>query len=122
MKIEQLCPRRPNSDVFNLPKTDYWEERNDKYLHCTYCGSLHPDEVLKLIREHGFGIINHSDKNYKWYIDLPSIESLKYYRHHDTQEFIDEYNNLLNDFRAAGKDVETDAWRKRFDPKSFKKE
>ena len=114
METKQLYPRRPGGNMWKLPEHDTWEIRENNLYHCSYCGSLHPDEVLKLIKEHGFGIINHSDKQYKWYIDIPSKSILKYYRHHDTDEFINAYNELIKQFREEGKDVETDGWRKRF--------
>lgn len=119
METKQLCPRRPAGNMFNLPETDKWEIRHDGFYHCSFCGSLHPDEVLKLIKEHGFGIIEHSDKQYKWYLDIPKNDHLKYYRHHDTTEFIDGYNNLINEFRNLNKSVETDGWKDRFNPASF---
>ncbi len=119
METNHLCPRRPGGNIFKLPETDKWEIREDKLYHCSFCGSLHPDEVLKLIREHGFGIIEHSDKQYKWYLDVPKLGTLKYYRHHDTDEFINGYNNLLKESKEAGKDTATDGWRKKYDPKLF---
>ncbi len=45
--------------------------------------------LIELIKEKGFGIIERSTKSYKWYVG-----NFKYYRMHDTAEFIEQYNTL----------------------------
>jgi len=84
---------------------DTWELRG-KDKCCSFCGSLHPDRVLELAREHGTGIIGFTDKGYKWYVTQPNVPNaafggIKYYRQHDTQEFIDELNKLINAEKTA---------------------
>ena len=83
------CPRRKElgSDLsmFNLPEKDIW--RGDKT--CSYCGSLHPEEALRLIEE---GIeVDPTTKNYKLYIGRK-----KFYFQHFSEEqmikFVDLYN------------------------------
>lgn len=78
---------------------DTWELRG-KDKCCSFCGSLHPERVLELVRENGSSIIEMSTKGYKWYVNQPNVPNaafggIKYYRHHDTQEFIDELNRLI---------------------------
>lgn len=94
------CPRRmsdygPWQREENL---DEWNIIGDDRC-CSFCGSLHPDRVIELVEQHGFAIINGSDKCYKWYIHQPNVPNagfggIKYYRHHDTEEFIKKLNEL----------------------------
>lgn len=70
---------------------DHWRNNNT----CSYCGSLRPSEVINLIKEKGFSVIERSDKSYKWYINSHANGHAKYYRAHDTKEFIEEYNELV---------------------------
>lgn len=73
---------------------------------CSYCGSIHPDDLLELIKKYGFGVVGGTTKDYKWYVGMnssvrrPNIPNagfgaIKYYRWHDTDEFIAKYNELL---------------------------
>lgn len=64
---DQTCPRRmqearPASQQENQ---DYWERQIGK-PHCSYCGSLHPDEFMAMA-EAGVEIIP-TDKSYKCYL------------------------------------------------------
>ncbi len=87
----QNCGR--NEGRYEL-KSDYWRGGTANIRTCSYCGGLHPMDVIKIIKEEGFGVIGQTDKNYKWYINSKNGH-LKYYRHHDTQEFIESYNQLI---------------------------
>lgn len=104
--IRHRCARRnenpnPNfmiSEGGTVDAPDIWEKIGDD-LVCSYCGSLHPDNVLTLIKEKGFSVLEFSTKPYKWYIkrkDVPnaSYGGIKYYRQHDTPEFVDALNEL----------------------------
>ncbi len=84
---------------------DTWEMRG-KDKCCSFCGSLHPDRVLELVREHGISIIGTTTKGYKWYVHQPNVPNasfggIKYYRQHDTQEFLDELNKLIDAEKVA---------------------
>ena len=69
-------------------------------LSCSFCGSLHPDRFMELIRE-GWNV-GPTDKNYKAYLSrLPaseeanSIEAKFYYQHLSPEqqvEFVELYN------------------------------
>lgn len=103
---KHLCKRRAGSPLGAkiAGEHDTWDKIGDD-LCCSFCGSLHPDRVLELVKEHGPQIIEPSTKDYKWYIRQPHIMNagfggIKYYRHHDTKEFIDELNKLLNASRS----------------------
>lgn len=94
---EHLCPERMEGP-FNLPEKDTWRMIG-KDKCCSYCDSLHPDRVLELVKEQGFGIIEQTIKGYKWYINQKNVPNasfggIKYYRAHDTKEFIDGLNEL----------------------------
>lgn len=71
---EHLCPRRAESGI-NFPGPDRWETGRgivgqDKVgLSCSYCGSLHPDRFMELVRE-GW-IVGPTDKSYKVYLNAP---------------------------------------------------
>ena len=94
----QRCGRRDDfgrsatqSEVDNV---DTWR-KSGKHIKCSYCGSLHPMDVIEIIKEHGFQSRSGSDKDYKWYIKNGD-GGIKYYRQHDTKEFIDAYNALVD--------------------------
>lgn len=95
---EHECPQRMQGP-FNLPDKDTWTIIGEDKC-CSYCGSLHPDRVLELVEKHGFQIIEQTSKSYKWYINQPNVSNasfggIKYYRYHDTQEFVDKLNQLF---------------------------
>lgn len=96
---KHLCPQRMPGPWNHVPEHDEWEIRGDDKC-CSYCGSLHPDRVLELVKQYGPSVIEATDKSYKWYVNRNNIPNasfggIKYYRHHDTQEFIDKLNELF---------------------------
>lgn len=101
----QSCGRRMN-DFGVQSRTegiDHWKIMPNGDKVCSYCGSLHPESVIEKIKKYGFGVIAGTDKSYKWYVGCNSAVTIpgyqkggfKYYRHHDTDEFIRQYNELL---------------------------
>lgn len=95
--LRQRCPRRDES-VFGLTpgdNIDGWEEREKGLLFCSFCGSLHPDSVIKLLKDYGLRIIEPSTKNYKFYLNVKG-KTYKYYRQHDTELFSKQMTELLN--------------------------
>lgn len=102
-KLErQTCGRRMNEfgPQERKENIDHWKVLPNGDKICSYCGSLHPMSVIEIIKKHGFGVIERSDKSYKWYITRREVGNameggIKYYRQHDTEEFIDAYNDLL---------------------------
>ena len=114
--IVQTCGRRmrdfgPWKHEENL---DEWNKIGNDLI-CSFCGSLHPDRVIELIKEHGFGIVSPSDKSYKWYIHQPntpnaSFGGIKYYRYHDTDEFINKYNELVGEHNKAHTPASSNIW------------
>jgi hypothetical protein len=102
------CPRRGEGGPgLNIAKDgDHWKSFPNGQRTCSYCGSLHPDDMLVLMNEHGLGAIEPSTKQYKWYIARPyaavnaSLGPIKYYRMHDTPELISKLKELLEQNRA----------------------
>jgi hypothetical protein len=79
---------------------DHWAVLANGDKTCSFCGSLHPMTVIDIIKKYGFGVIGRTDKSYKWYVTRPEVKNameggIKYYRHHDTQEFMDAFNSLV---------------------------
>ena len=82
----------------NESAPDEWIRRG-KDRCCSFCGSAHPEEVLAIMRERGFSAIEFTSKGYKWYIhraEVPnaSFGAIKYYRWHDTPEFLTAFREL----------------------------
>jgi hypothetical protein len=88
---------------------DYWEMRGDDKC-CSFCGSLHPDRVIELLKERGSGILEPSTKSYKWYLNRPEIPNasfggIKYYRQHDTPGFIEKINQITGGIPYPGQNL-----------------
>ena len=88
-----LCPRRAEAGEHEwLDKIPYdsFEKRDGsgELEFCSWCGCLKPSHLLELLDEFGFGILEHSTKQYKWYINLPDGgKSFKYYTMHSSDGF-----------------------------------
>ena len=95
------CPRRmldwgPWAHEENL---DHWNLVGDDKV-CSFCGSLHPDRVIELIKQLGTKIVERSDKGYKFYVNRDTVPNasyggITYYRYHDTPAFFEELTMLL---------------------------
>jgi hypothetical protein len=102
-KLErQSCGRRMNElgPFERKENLDHWAVLANGDKVCSFCGSLHPMTVIDIIKKYGFGSISRTDKSYKWYVKRPEVHNamdggIKYYRHHDTPEFIAQYNDLI---------------------------
>lgn len=101
------CPSRIQDGRIEHEKEnpDYWRVLANGDKTCSYCGSLHVDSVLKIVREYGVSVIEPTDKQYKWYISRSNVTNagqggIKYYRYHDTPEFIDEINKLIKESKS----------------------
>jgi hypothetical protein len=104
---EHNCPQRTPGPWAYGDGPDTWKLIG-KDKCCSFCGSLHPDRVIELVKEHGTSIIEMSTKSYKLYINQPNVPNasfggIKYYRHHDTKEFVDQINELYKKEKAYGK-------------------
>lgn len=94
MTESQLCPRRyEDGATYGTP--DIWQNRSGRHA-CSYCGSLHPDEFMELVRT-GAAELGPTDKNYKVYISGANAgDGGKFYFQHlskeQRREFVDLYN------------------------------
>jgi hypothetical protein len=50
---DALAGRKNSCEPTFIDKHAAWQTRNDGLLHCSYCGSLHPDEAVKLLTTDG---------------------------------------------------------------------
>lgn len=78
---------------------DEWVRVGDDRC-CSYCGSLHPDRVLEIIRSHGKGAIDQG-KPGKWWVRRPEVPNagfggLKFYHEHGSPAFATEALELLS--------------------------
>jgi hypothetical protein len=78
---------------------DTWNKIGEDRV-CSFCGSMHPEDLLALIKQKGMNVVQGTDKGYKFYVSRPEIPNasfgaIKYYTHHNTPEFVEEYNKLL---------------------------
>lgn len=69
------CPRRAEAPAFHRQGDDLdtWVVR-DGLRHCSFCGSLHPDEVMA----HWLGqtwTLSPTDKSYKAYVHLARLDT-----------------------------------------------
>ena len=84
-----LCPRREES-LFTPSNMDSWDKIGEDRV-CSYCGSLHPEDLNKLVKEQGIKVLETSSKLYKLYIKRPNIHNagqgaIKFYKQHWNNE------------------------------------
>lgn len=100
-----LCPRRSEGGPGpQLSTDDKWEKLGGDRV-CSYCGSLHPDDMLARMKEKGLAAIDPSNKGYKWYLKDGAMNArlgaIKYYRMHDTPELVAEVKRLVDEYKAS---------------------
>jgi hypothetical protein len=66
---------------------DQWEKRENQGIearYCNYCGSLHPEDLVRLLKE--CERAEFADRKYgyphKIYLDMPNHKMLKFYTKH----------------------------------------
>jgi hypothetical protein len=98
---EMLIPAQFNIGSDQPKQTSYWRNMPEGVRLCSYCGSIHPDDLIKLLRLHGLGILEASTKDYKWYVSVNG-HTFKYYRAHDSQHnFVEKYNQFIYELNEA---------------------
>lgn len=97
--IEGGCPRRAETgSTRGLP--DRWQKRGG-HLACSYCGSSHPDEVMRAIAA-GEVVLGPTDKNYKVYLEHSGLKlGMKFYLQHLSEEQRSEFIRLYNEDRET---------------------
>jgi len=103
-KLElQTCPERGGIGPWERAENlDYWQVRKGDRC-CSFCGSFHPGDLLKLIEEKGFSVVENTTKSYKRYVNSPNGYH-KFYVVHFSCEQIEEYNRLLDKYKVEGKE------------------
>jgi hypothetical protein len=88
------------------PAPDAWEWGPDGNRTCSYCGSIHFDDLMKICRlvpsDERYGVEG-TDKLYKVYVRQPGVRNaaegaIKFYKQHSLEEPTQEQQDL---FRAA---------------------
>ncbi|AVT76627.1 hypothetical protein RPPS3_25640 [Rhodopseudomonas palustris] len=94
-QVGHLCPRRSDGAPASFAKRrDWWLKRQDEQRSCSYCGSMHPDDLFAAINA-GAELVP-TDKDYKLYVRNGDARQEEFYFQHFTAEqqlrFIDLYN------------------------------
>lgn len=94
----QVCPRRHEGPVpCFCGSYDVWEKRKDGHLHCSYCGSLHPETAIRLLEEGAR--FDRTTKSYKGYILVKGkngeIDQLKFYIMHFDRDQVNRLNSAI---------------------------
>lgn len=85
---------------------DTWDLGPDGNRTCSYCGSIHFDDLMKIaelsLTTEGYGI-DGTDKGYKYYVKQPNVRNagegaIKYYTAHTPEDFSPDHEIL---FKAA---------------------
>ena len=105
MSDKMLCPRRnemPDPTRWLREEGDTWQDRSGKQ-HCSFCGSLHPDEFMRLA-EAGH-TLTPTDKNYKTYIKHENEKTKFYFAHlseDQMRKFVEIHNEKKLKFHYPG--------------------
>ena len=107
-----LCGSRAHTPIPSTwPAEDTWHVRPNGDRCCSFCGSLHPDDWLRLMKEaakpESKTVIYRSDKGYKFYVQQEGVANaseggIKFYTWHiPSEEWASEANALHRDVVAA---------------------
>lgn len=104
----QRCGRRDDMFAMNRgdgPLPDRWNIGPDGNRTCSYCGSMHFDDLIthcrNVIKDERYSI-DGTDKAYKLYVNIPGVVNasqgaIKYYRQHSPQELTQEQRDLFSE-------------------------
>lgn len=101
----QNCPRRSESFREAEGEPDAWDIRIQmagglRARHCSWCGSLHPDDFLQRVEE-GW-VVGPTDKSYKLYLeDQQGAQHTKFYTPHLSPEQGDRFRALYEAGKIA---------------------
>jgi hypothetical protein len=96
---KQTCPRRMTEigPWKREEMLDAWEDIEGDRC-CSFCGGYHPQDLLDLIKEKGFEVVESTTKSYKRYVKTPNHSMRKFYTVHFSREQVDEYNSILKEY------------------------
>lgn len=101
------CGSRDSSPMGDrvFPGPDVWQQHKNGDRVCSFCGSLHPDdfvEIIKLKADGKGGDVHRSDKGYKWYAQREGVSNamnggIKFYTWHGQgDDFATKVNEQLD--------------------------
>jgi hypothetical protein len=104
----QRCGRRDDAFSMNRsdgPQPDTWDWGPDGNRTCSYCGSIHPDDLIKIchltLKDERYGVEG-TDKGYKVYVKQPGVRNasegaIKFYMQHAPQTPRDDDQRLFKE-------------------------
>lgn len=119
------CGSRDSSPLGdrNFPGPDKWRQHKNGDRVCSFCGSLHPEDFERLVKDAANPItetnVHRSDKTYKWYVDQAGVRNameggIKFYTWHATEPgYVDTLNAILPE-AVAQSSIKTESSVKRF--------
>lgn len=104
---KQRCGRRDDSWMGTTDEAlpDTWDIGPDGNRTCSYCGSIHFDDLMKIVErsltDERYSI-DTTDKSYKVYVRQPNVRNagegaIKYYKHHTPIDVTPEQKQLFNE-------------------------
>jgi len=110
--LEFRCGSRDTNPLAdrNFPGPDHWDQHKNGDRVCSFCGSLHPDDfvdIIKLKADGQGGAVHRSDKGYKWYAQRAGTTNamdggIKFYTWHgEGPEFAKRVNEQLDRIDAT---------------------
>lgn len=106
MSEQHLCPDRQNTPrISGWPEKDTWDVRANGDRCCSFCGSLHPEDYMRLMRDacddtSETHIERATGKTYKFYVHQKDVSNaldggIKFYVWHISSDaWADEANAL----------------------------
>lgn len=109
------CGSRDSNPIADcqFPGPDVWLQHKNGDRVCSFCGSLHPDDFVEIIRlkaDGQGGDVHRSDKGYKWYAQRAGVTNamnggIKFYTWHgegaDFAARVNEHLSRLTMMTAA---------------------
>lgn len=87
------CPVR-DYRTNNQGENDRWVLDKNGVITCSYCKSIKPSSLERLINDHGYQIVQHSNKTYKLLINVFG-KQYHYYTIHNTENFNETLYRLV---------------------------
>ena len=120
----QRCGRR--DDMFSLnrndgPFPDTWDLGPDGFRTCSYCGSIHPDDLMviceRTLTDERYAV-DGTDKGYKVYVRQPGVRNasegaIKFYLHHAPAKPSEREDQLYRDARRISSERDAARWKVR---------
>lgn len=123
---KQRCGRRAESWHGQTDELlpDTWDVGPDDNRTCSYCGSIHFDDLMAICRkvptDPAYGISG-TDKAYKVYVNQPGVMNasqgaIKFYKHHSPAEPTEEQQQLFINASRISHERFVEKMNKRFPP------